>query len=176
MYGGFEMDIKLIGQKTYLTPLKESDIQTITNWSIDPLLCNTYHNFISLKEPYLKSYMESPKENQKIYLINTMDNIVIGKLSVDIDENDNCACIEMVIAEKVYTGKGYGKDALRTIIKYCFEDLNLDCIKMTFKENNMRAEYCCWGCGLREDKYYLPNNESTNTSRMVIYKKDYIGF
>ncbi len=105
-----------------------------------------------------------------------MDNIVIGKLSVDIAADDNCACIDMVIAEKVYTGKGYGKDALKTIIKYCFEDLNLDCIKMIFKEDNMRAEYCCWGCGLREDKYYLPDDGSTNTSRMVIYKKDYIGF
>ncbi len=170
------MEVKLAGQKTFLTLLKESDIQTIDNWSCDPLLCNTYHNCDSLKESYLKECIGSQKENFKIYLINTTDNIVIGRLTVDIYPEDNCACIDMVIAEKVYTGKGYGKDSLRTIIKYCFEELNLNCIKMIFKEDNMRAEYCCWGCGLKEDKYYLSEDKFAKTMGMVIYKKDYIGY
>lgn len=170
------MEAKLAGQKTFLTLLKESDIQTIVNWSCDPLLCNTYHNCDSLKEQYLKSYIESQEDNFAIYLINTMDNIVIGRLSIDISYDEDCAGIDMVIAEKVYTGKGYGKDALKTIIKYCFEELRLNCIKMIFKEDNMRAEYCCWACGLKEDKYYLSEDRFKNTSGMVIYKKDYIGY
>lgn len=170
------MEAKLSGQKTFLTILTEADIQTIDNWSCDPLLCDTYHNCDSLKGSYLKEYIESQKDNFTIYSINTMDNIVIGRLTVDVSADENCASIDMVIAERVYTGKGYGKDALKTIIKYCFEELGLNCIKMIFKEENMRAEYCCWACGLKEDKYYLSEGKFANTMGMVIYKKDYIGY
>ncbi len=169
------MEVDIVGQKSCLTLLKKEDIKTVVNWSFDSLLCNVYHNCISLKESYLREYMKSPKENFKIYLINTLDNITIGKLSIEINEDDSCADIDMLIAEKIYVGKGYGKDALKAIIKYCFEELNLNCVKMIIKENNMRAEYCCWGCGLKEDKYYIAE-KSENTLRMVLYKKDYIGY
>lgn len=170
------MEKKIVGQKSFLTPLKEADIQIVANWAFDPLLCNTYHNCVSLKESCLKEYIKKPKDSFRVYLINTMDNIAIGKLSIEVTTEDNSANIDMVIAEKVYTGKGYGKDALKSIVKYCFDELNLNCIKMIIKEDNMRAEYCCWGCGLREDKYYIPDDTYENTSRMVIYKKDYIGY
>ncbi len=169
------MDMEIVGQKSFLSPLQEGDVQTLAKWASDPLLCNTYHNCSTLKENFLKECFEKPMESYKVYLINTMDNIAIGKLSVEYEE-DNSANIDMVIAEKVYTGKGYGKDALKSIIKYGFIELGLNNIKVVFKEDNMRAEYCCWGCGLREDKYYIPGDALTNTSRMIIYKKDFIGY
>lgn len=170
------MEAKIIGQKSFLAPLKEEDVQVVANWSFDSQLCGVYPNCITLKESYLNEYIKFPKDNLKIYMINTIDNITIGKLEIGVVKEENCANIDMVIAEKIYIGKGYGKDALKAVIKYCFEDLGLECIKMIVNQDNIRAEYCCWGCGLREDKYYIPDEKFENTLRMAVYKKDYIGY
>lgn len=170
------MEAKIIGQKSFLSPLKEEDVQVVANWSFDSQLCNVYPNCITLKESYLNEYVRLPKDNLRIYMINTIDNIAIGKLEIDVVKKESCANIDMVIAEKIYTGKGYGKDALKAVIKYCFQDLGLECIKMIINQDNIRAEYCCWGCGLREDKYYIPDERLENTLRMAVYKKDYIGY
>jgi len=170
------MESNIFGQKSFLSPLKDEDVQKVTDWSFDSQLCSVYPNCITLKESYLKEYVRLPKDNLKVYMINTMDNIAIGKLEIDVVKDENYANIDMVIAEKIYAGKGYGKDALKAIIKYCFENLGLECIKMVINQDNIRAEYCCWGCGLKEDKYYIPDESHENTLRMALYKKDFLGY
>lgn len=169
------MDKNIMGQKSFLVPITEADIQKVCTWACDPVLCNVYHNCVSMEESNLRECIKNPKDNLNTYMINTMDNVAIGKLSLEI-MNDNSGNLDMVIGEKIYTGKGYGKDALKAILKYCFEDLGLDTVKMIMKENNIRAEYCCWACGLREDKYYIPDDTMKGTWRMVIFKKDYTGY
>jgi len=123
----------------------------------------------------LKKIICSHDKNIKAYTINTEDHVTIGKLTIEIAD-DNTANIDMLIGQKIYIGKGYGKDALRVAVKHCFEDLNLDSVKMVIKQGNVRAEYCCWACGMREDKYYIPEEENSDTFRMIIYKKDYTGY
>lgn len=168
-------DKSIIGQKSFLVPLEESDMELISTWACDPLVRKNYYNYASIQESNLKKIINNPEENLNTYMINTIDNIAIGKLSLQITDDGN-ANIDMVIGEKIYTGKGYGKDALKAVIKHCFEGLNLDSVRMIIKEDNMRAEYCCYACGLKEDKYYIPDDTMSNTSRMVIFKKDYIGY
>lgn len=166
---------RIIGQKSLLVPLTEADIDKVAAWAHDPIICNNYYNCVSMEETNLRKCIESPKDNKNVFIINTIDNVTIGKLSLEIMD-DNSAMVDMVIGEKIYTGKGFGKDALKAILKYCFEEKNLDSVKMIMKEDNMRAEYCCWSCGLREDKYYIPDDTMKGTARMVIFKKDYIGY
>lgn len=169
------MDNYIYGQKSVLIPMSQEDIKKMHQWAADPLVCQNYHRSLSKEESLLKKIICDPDSNVEAYTINTKDNVSIGKLTIELSD-DNSACIDMLIGEKIYTGKGYGKDALKGAVRHCFEDLNLDAVKMVFKADNMRAEYCCWGCGLREDKYYIPEEEYNNTSRMVIYKKDYNGY
>jgi len=165
----------IIGQKADLIPMNEEDISKVQVWACDPLVCQNYHKCLSDEETLLQKLIINPDSNIRVYVIKTKDNVSIGKLTIEL-LNDNTADIDMLIGEKIYTGKGYGKDALKVAVKHCFEELNMDAVKVVFKEDNMRAEYCCWSCGLREDKYYVPEEEQSSTSRMVIYKKDYNGY
>lgn len=169
------MDNNIIGQKSVLIPMTQEDLKMLHAWACDLLVCQNYHKCLTDEESMLKQLLCKPDDNIELYTINTKDSISIGKLSIEI-ANDNTANLDMLIGEKIYTGKGYGKDALKAAVKHCFEDLNLDAVKMVIKQDNMRAEYCCWSCGLREDKYYVSEKENNNTSRMVIYKKDYTGY
>jgi len=162
------------GQKSVLTEMVEEDLKMVHTWACDPLITQNYHKCLSDEIESLRKLISRHDEKIKVYTINTEDNITIGKLTLEIDE-DNTANIDMLIGQKIYIGKGYGKDSLKAAIKHCFEELGLDAVKMVIKEGHMRAEYCCWACGMREDKYYLPE-EDNNTTRMIIYRKDYTGY
>lgn len=163
------------GQKSVLMQMVEEDLEKVHIWACDPLITQYYHKCLSEEVELLRKLIFSNDENIKVYTINTEDNITIGKLTIEVAE-DNTANIDMLIGQKIYIGKGYGKDALKAVVKHCFEDLNLDSVKMVIKQGNMRAEYCCWACGMREDKFYIPEEENCDTFRMIIYKKDYTGY
>jgi RimJ/RimL family protein N-acetyltransferase len=169
------VDKIIMGLKSVLAPMAEEDLKLIKEWASDPLVCNNYHKSLAKEECFLKELISGGNDHVKAYTIGTEDSIVIGKLIMEI-EDDNTANMDILIGEKIYVGKGYGKDALKAAIKHCFEYLNLDAVKVTMKKDNMRTEYCCWACGLREDKTYIPGEENNHTSRMIIYKKDYTGY
>ncbi|NMA96486.1 MAG: GNAT family N-acetyltransferase [Clostridiales bacterium] len=169
------MDKSIMGHKSFLIPLEESDLEIVSNWACDPMVCKYYLNHDSMEEAYLEKILNNPLEDLRVFMINTVDNVSIGKLSLRILGDGN-ASVDMVIGEKVYVGKGYGKDALKAVIKYCFEELDLESIRMVIKEDSVRAESCCYSCGLKEDKYYIPDEDMGHTTRMVIFRKDYIGY
>ena len=169
------MDKNIVGHKVVLEPIDESDIEKIREWSRDSLVCKNYHNCNSLEESYLREIIKSPSKDSNLYVINTVDNVTIGKLAIETSSDGN-ANVDILIGDKVYVGKGYGKDVLRSVINHCFMNLNLDSVGLVFKEDNIRAEHCCYSCGLREDKYYLPEENALDTKRMVLFKKDYIGY
>jgi len=164
----------IMGQKSVLVPMTEEELKMVHTWACDPLITQNYHKCLYEEVESLRKLICSHDENIKVYTINTEDSITIGKLTIEVAE-DNSANIDMLIGQKIYIGKGYGKDALKAAVKHCFEDLGLAAVKMVIKQGHMRAEYCCWACGLREDKYYIPE-EDNNTTRMIIYRKDYTGY
>lgn len=163
------------GQKSVLAQMVEEDLKMVHTWVCDPLITQNYHKCLSEEIESLRKLIRSHDEKIKVYTINTEDNVTIGKLTIEVAE-DNTANVDMLIGQKIYVGKGYGKDALKAVVNYCFEDLHLDAVKMVIKKGHMRAEYCCWACGMREDKYYIPEREDSDTFRMIIYKKDYTGY
>lgn len=169
------MDNIIMGLKSVLTPMEEEDLKLIKSWASDPLICNNYHKSLVEEANFLKELISHGNDHVKAYTINTEDSKAIGKLTIEIGD-DNTANMDILIGEKIYIGKGYGKDALKAAIKHCFEYLNLDAVKVTVKKDNTRAEYCCWACGLREDKTYIPDDDNNDTTRMIIYKKDYTGY
>jgi RimJ/RimL family protein N-acetyltransferase len=64
-----------------------------------------------------------------------------------------------MIGEKAYWSKGYGTDAMRTFLRFGFEEMNLNRIDLTVDARNGRAIACYRKCGfveearLRQDRY-----------------------
>jgi RimJ/RimL family protein N-acetyltransferase len=57
----------------------------------------------------------------------------------------------ILIGEKDYWGKGYGTDAIVTVLRFAFEAMNLHRVWLTTGENNPRAFACYRRCGFREE-------------------------
>ena len=53
------------------------------------------------------------------------------------------------IGERDYWGKGYGTDALRVLLRYAFDELNLQRVSLSVLEGNARAMRSYEKCGFR---------------------------
>jgi RimJ/RimL family protein N-acetyltransferase len=75
------------------------------------------------------------------------------------------ATVGMMIGDKDYWGKGYGTDAMKVLMKFIFEDMNMNKIRLSVFSFNERAKRCDEKCGFqvegilkkeifKEGKYY----------------------
>jgi RimJ/RimL family protein N-acetyltransferase len=73
-------------------------------------------------------------------------------------ENRN-ARLGIMIGDKSYWSQGYGTDAMLTLLRFGFEEMNLNRIDLTVDAENARAIRCYQKCGfvgegrLREARY-----------------------
>jgi len=77
---------------------------------------------------------------------------LIGSIGVSsIDLENKHAEIGLAIGDKDYWGKGYGADATKVILKYCFDELRLNKVYLDVWQKNKRAIRCYLKCGFKED-------------------------
>lgn len=92
------------------------------------------------------------------------DDSFIGKLKIsNIVMGVFKNCFVGYSIDKDEQGKGYMKEALNLVVKYCFEDLKLHRIEATTLVDNVRSQGVLNSCGFKEigisKKYLFINNE-----------------
>ena len=92
-------------------------------------------------------------------------------------KNRNCT-IGIMIGDKEYWGKGYGSDALKVLIKFIFEEVNMKKIKLGVFSFNNRAIACYKKVGFKEEG--ILKNELYRSGKyydivqMAIFKDEWI--
>lgn len=59
--------------------------------------------------------------------------------------------VGIFIGDKNYWNKGYGTDAMRILIRFIFEQMNINKIKLNVYEFNPRAVRCYEKCGFKKE-------------------------
>lgn len=81
-----------------------------------------------------------------------VDGLAIGTVILsDIDLRNGIAEIHIKLANKDIRGKGYGTDAITTLVKYAFDELRLNCIYCRIKEDNIASRRMFEKCGFTEE-------------------------
>ena len=97
----------------------------------------------------------------------------INKLNV---KNRNCT-IGIMIGDKEYWGKGYGSDTLKVLIKFIFEELNMNKIKLGVFSFNERAKACYKKIGFKEEGILkdeiFREGKYNDEIIMALFAKDY---
>ena len=57
----------------------------------------------------------------------------------------------IVIGEKEYWSKGYGTDTVRALLRFAFEQMNLNRVELGTFDFNERAQACYRKCGFVEE-------------------------
>jgi RimJ/RimL family protein N-acetyltransferase len=126
---------------TALDPEKDADI--LANWTRDPEFLHLYQ--LEPARPLSKSQVkqkieadEKSDNNRFLFAIRrVIDDRMVGTALLKwIEYSNGIAWLELGIGELSDRGKGYGREALRLILGYAFDELNLHSLMIMLPEYN----------------------------------------
>ena len=120
----------IIGKKIILRAIEENDLQILLKWTNDPSISELVGGWsfpLSIgnqKEWYINN-LKDPKN--KRFIVETKESKAIGLTGLwSIDWQNRHALTALKIGEKNIRGKGYGTDAIMTIMAYAFFEVGLN--------------------------------------------------
>ncbi len=155
----------IIGKKIKLREKKLSDVRKDYQWQVDPELAEldaspTLEISFSV---YLLDYSSGihHKDRHRFPLaIETLDGKHIGNCTCyDINVGKAEAQVGIMIGDKDFWGKGYGADAMSTLVDHIYKTSDFKRLYLKTLDWNKRAQKCFNKCGftisgtLRRDGY-----------------------
>lgn len=143
------------GKRVRLRAIERGDIPTFLKWLNDPQV-QRYPG----RTPFPLSFAEEERwferqlndEKSRIFAIETEKGVRIGNIGLqEIDYKDGKATLGIMIGEKGYWGQGYGSDAIKALLRFAFEELNLHHLYLSVFDFNKRAIRCYEKCGFRQE-------------------------
>lgn len=142
----------LQGERTTLSPLNFENLYKHFEWNNDPEL-----NRLDTEIPYEKESLGEfkrrfermvydPPPDQQDFEIHAEDGTLIGVAYVANISTHNRHCkVGITIGDRDYWGKHYGRDALRVVLAYCFDDLEMHRVGTdTFEYNDAWRKLVEW--------------------------------
>lgn len=98
------------------------------------------HSVKSSKE-WIEKMLEKEQAELFFFMLRTLeDDRLIGDIGLGgCQWNQGEAWVGIAIGERDYWGKGYGTDAIRILLRYAFNELNLHRVTLNVFEYNQRA-------------------------------------
>ncbi|HSL93185.1 MAG TPA: GNAT family protein [Bacillota bacterium] len=142
----------LEGQRTRLRALEKSDIDNFMTW-VNNREITQY--LLALSVPVSRAFEEKWLDNavyhtatDKVFAIETLDGEYLGNCGLhSIDSISRHAELGIVIGNTKYLSRGYGTDAIQTLLRLAFDSLNLEKVYLRVYGNNTRGIRCYEKCG-----------------------------
>ncbi len=132
---------KLVGNRLYLSPMSVEDAAIYVKWLNNPTVSENIG--MDTKITTLESEKEWLKENQNKYnfaIVLKESDKLIGNISlIEVDLVHRNAVLGIFIGDDSNRGKGYGKEAIKLLLEYGFNNLNLNNIMLSVYSFNKRA-------------------------------------
>ena len=175
---------KLVGEKIYLSPINIEDVEKYTEW------INDFHTTdytgrssnlytIEGEQKCLEKIVNS--ETDRIFaIIDLNGDKLIGNCGIHkVDFINRTAVLGIFIGDKEGRNRGAGTEAIKLLLDFGFNYLNLHSISLDLIEFNERALACYKKCGFkecgrrRESKFI--NGKYYDSIRMDILEKEFEG-
>lgn len=142
------------GENFILRSLTEEDYTRLYEWSKDEEVRyyyykrNVFIRYNQIKERHETLNLDRNKE----FMIEVENGKTIGNCSLnDIDWiNSNCE-LNILIGDKEYWSKGYGRRVIKKLIDFAFNNLNLYCVYLKVYSFNERGIRCYENCGFTKE-------------------------
>ena len=157
---------RLEGERVVLRPKHMDDVPADYMWRIDPELADldaTRPINLSIREygRYQQDELQFPSPWSVRLAIDTLhDERHIGNcMYYDINFDKGHAELGIMIGERSYWGKGYGEDAVKTLLRHMFTDTPIKLVYLHTLSSNVRAQRCFVNSGfsptgeVRRDRY-----------------------
>lgn len=132
---------KLVGSRLYLSPMNVEDAPIYVKWLNDKTVSENIG--LDMKVTTLEGEKEWLKKNLNNYnfaIVLKESDELIGNCGFDeIDLIHQNAKLSILIGEEEKRGQGYGKEAIKLLLEYGFNNLNLNNIMLNVYSFNTRA-------------------------------------
>lgn len=144
----------IVGKQTRLRAIEREDIPIFVRWLNDPEVRQYLEMYLPMsvaeEEQWFEAYLKD--DTSRIFGIETEEGRLIGNIGLhNLDWKNRKALLGIVIAEREYWGRGYGTDAVTTLLDFAFNEMNLHRVSLSVFEFNERAVRCYEKCGFRHE-------------------------
>jgi len=144
----------IYGEKTRLRRIERADIPTFVRWFGDPQVREFLTLYCPISTAEEEQWFERQLEDKstEMFAIETAEGVHIGNISLHrIHWQYRHAELGIVIGERDYWSQGYGSDAIRTLLRLVFEEMNLHRIYLRVRDDNARGLRAYEKCGFRHE-------------------------
>ena len=146
---------KLVGEKIYLSPPNEEDIEIYTKWlndfnTTDYIGRSGYITTVIGEKEWLENTAKNT-ESRIFDIIELKNNKLIGVISLEnFNWIERSAVLGIFIGDRDFRNNGYGAEAINLLLEYGFKYLNLHSIRLELLSINERAHKCYLKCGFKD--------------------------
>ncbi len=141
--------MELLGDKVILRPMTPTDIPLFYKWATQSDATpfwygELYKNKVPTYKEFLKDWQPhyfdgSKPEEGRSFKITALGK-PIGQINYNkINANSKSVELDILIADDLNKGKGYGSDALKTLTKYLFQNFDIETCWIEAVTDNPRA-------------------------------------
>lgn len=175
--------MNLIGKKTILRAIEEKDQELLLQMVNDPeieKMIGGYSFPVSYKNQ-LEWFNKIRNDSNNIRLmVETIDGETVGFANIlNIDWKNRVAFHGIKLANHSNRSKGIGTDVVMTVMKYCFEELNLNRLEGSIVEYNIPSKNLYvnklgWKIEGILRKSIFKNNQYHDNLAVAILKDEYL--
>ncbi len=146
---------KLVGDRIYLSPRSIEDAEIYTKWMNDFEVTDyTGRSATVLTLDAEKKYLENKNINSDataFAIVDLKTDEMVGTLSLEnVNYNHRTAVLGIFIGNPDYRSNGYGTEAIKLLLDYGFNYMNLNSVNLSVLDCNERAIKCYKKCGFKE--------------------------
>jgi RimJ/RimL family protein N-acetyltransferase len=147
----------LTGRRVRLVPQRLDHVDALTRWNGDREVLHWLHRSEDPPELLARPAIEGlvrhgladPSEAR--FMIEADGETLVGEIRLIGIHPCGRAELAILIGEKAYWSRGYGGDAIRTLLRFAFEELGLRRVSLIADADNARGIACYERCGFRHE-------------------------
>lgn len=177
---------RILGKRIMLREYEKEDLIYIRKWVNNPNITKylsdifLYPHTLNETENFLDSILEGKTKGKNFIIANKDTEEYLGQIDLlTIDWKNRVGLLGIVLGQEANLGKGYGEEAIRLLLDYSFNKLNLNRIELWLHDFNKRAYRCYSKCGFKEEgrrrnSFYV-DGKYTDYVLMGILKDEFTG-
>lgn len=180
MTGRRTEQMNIYGKKVVLRAMEKEDCELVREMFNDPEIENLVVGWaFPLSRFSQEKWYEAHHNDQNFrFIIETEQDGAIGVATLlDIDWKNRMAQHGIKLAKGDYRGKGYGKDSVMAIMRYAFDELNLNRLNGSWFEDNISSKTMYMKCGWKEEgirrKYIFKRGKYRDLIETGVLASDY---
>jgi RimJ/RimL family protein N-acetyltransferase len=146
----------IAGEHVILRAFELEDVERCYRWMNDPNIVRTlktrYPIAFQNEQEWLERAMHASHNERHFAIERKDDRAHIGNVSIhDIDWVSRNAWFGLFIGEPSAWNRGFGSDAISTVVRFAFDDMNLMKLRINVFDYNDRAKHVLEGRGFVQE-------------------------